>query len=60
MRKIAIIFSRDLCMRENTAQAAGVEFRRFAPKLCAQQTWGLLPKNPSGFLAVYIVRRLGA
>ena len=44
-----IIFSCDLCVRENTAQAASVEFRRFAPKLCAQQTWGPLSEKPGGF-----------
>jgi len=36
-KKIKIIFRRDLCVRENTAQAASVEFRRYTPKLCAQQ-----------------------
>ena len=36
-QKIKIIFRRDLCVRENTAQAASVEFRRYTPKLCAQQ-----------------------
>ena len=44
-----IIFSRDLCVRENTAQAASVEFRRFAPKLCAQQTAILLSEKSEGF-----------
>ena len=34
-----------MCVRENTSQAASVEFRRFAPKLCAQQTWGHLSEN---------------
>ncbi len=45
-----IIFSRDLCVRENTAQAASVQFRRFTPELCAQQTAILLPEKPKFFL----------
>ena len=44
-----IIFSRDMCVRENTAQAASVEFRRFTPELCAQQTAILLSEKPGGF-----------
>ena len=44
-----IIFSRDLCVRENTAQAASVEFRRFTPELCAQQTISLLSGKTGGF-----------
>ena len=44
-----IIFSRDLCVRENTAQAASVEFRRFTPELCAQQTAILLSGKTGGF-----------
>ena len=46
------IFSRDLCVRENTAQAASVEFCRIAAKLCAQQTWGPLSENPEGFSTI--------
>ena len=44
-----IIFSRDLCERENTAQAASVEFRRETPELCAQQPAILLSENPEVF-----------
>ena len=44
-----IIFSRDLCVRENTAQAASVKFCRVAAKLCAQQTAILLSEKPGGF-----------
>ena len=44
-----IIFSRDMCVRENTAQAASVEFLRMAQKLCAQQTASLLSEKPGGF-----------
>ena len=47
-----IIFSRDMCVRENTAQAASVEFLRTAQKLCAQQTASLLSENPKGFSTV--------
>ena len=36
-QRIEIIFSRDMCVRENTSQAASVEFLRTAQKLCAQQ-----------------------
>ena len=43
-----IIFSRDMCVRENTAQAASVEFCRVAAKLCAQQTAILLSENSKG------------
>ena len=41
--------ARDLCVRENTSQAASVEFWCSAPKLCAQQTAILLSENPEGF-----------
>ena len=44
-----IIFSRDMCVRENTAQAASVQFRRFTPELCAQQTAILLSEKPNFF-----------
>ena len=44
-----IIFSRDMCVRENTAQAASVEFRRFTPELCAQRPAILLSEKPGGF-----------
>ena len=44
-----IIFSRDMCVRENTSQAASVEFLRTAQKLCAQQTASLLSEKPEGF-----------
>ena len=40
-----IIFSRDMYVGENTAQAASVEFCRFAAKLCAQQPAILLSEN---------------
>ena len=36
-------------VRENTAQAASVEFLRTAQKLCAQQTVSLLSEKPEGF-----------
>ena len=49
-RKSEIIFSRDMCVRENTAQAASVEFRRFTSKLCAQQTVSLLSDKTGGFI----------
>ena len=39
----------DLCVRENTAQAASVEFCRIAAKLCAQQTAILLSGKTGGF-----------
>ena len=51
-QKIQIIFSRDMCMRENTAQAASVEFCRKSAKLCAQQTASLLSENPKDFSTV--------
>ena len=38
-----------MCVRENTAQAASVEFLRMAQKLCAQQTASLLSEKPGGF-----------
>ena len=44
-----IIFSRDMCVRENTSQAASVEFLRMAQKLCAQQTVSRLSEKPGGF-----------
>ena len=44
-----IIFSRDMCVRENTAQTASVEFCRVAAKLCAQQTAVLLSEKPKFF-----------
>jgi len=44
-----IIFSRDMRVRENTAQAASVEFLRHAQKLCAQQTGGLLAEKSKIF-----------
>ncbi len=48
-QKIQIIFSRDMCVRENTAQAASVEFCRKSAKLCAQQAASLLPEKSKGF-----------
>ena len=48
-QKIGIIFSRDMCVRENTAQAASVEFWAKGSKLCAQQTASLLLEKPGGF-----------
>ena len=48
-QRSSIIFSRDMCVRENTAQAASVEFLRMAQKLCAQQTASLLSEKPGGF-----------
>ena len=44
-----IIFSRDMCVRENTTRAASVEFLRMAQKLCAQQPAILLSEKPGGF-----------
>ena len=44
-----IMFSRDLCVRENTSQAASVEFCRVAAKLCAQQTVSLLSGKTGDF-----------
>ncbi len=59
-QKIKIIFSRDMCVRENTSQAASVEFVRHGrAKLCAQQTASLLSKNPEGFSTVSRGRRPG-
>ena len=48
-QKIETIFSRDMRVRENTSQAASVEFLRTAHKLCAQQAVSLLSEKPSGF-----------
>ena len=48
-RKMEIIFSRDMRVRENTAQAASVEFLRPAQKLCAQQIERLLAEKPKIF-----------
>ena len=48
-QKIESIFSHDMCVRENTSQAASVEFLRCAQKLCAQQTASLLSEKPGGF-----------
>ena len=48
-QKIQIIFSCDMCARENTAQAASVEFFRKSAKLCAQQTASLLSEKSKGF-----------
>ena len=47
--KLEIIFHRDMCVGKNTSQAAGVEFWCSAPKLCAQQTWGLLAEKTKFF-----------
>ncbi|MCI6226172.1 MAG: hypothetical protein MR622_03230 [Clostridiales bacterium] len=44
-----IIFSRGMRVRENTAQAASVEFLRPAQKLCAQQTGRLLAEKSKIF-----------
>ena len=58
-----IIFSRDMRVRENTTQAASVEFLRMAQKLCAQQTASLLSEKPGGFfdsLAPSDISRRGA
>ncbi|HCO50322.1 MAG TPA: hypothetical protein DIT21_02760 [Oscillibacter sp.] len=38
-----------MCVGKNTAQAASVEFCRFAAKLCAQQTAGPLSEKSKGF-----------
>ena len=48
-QKIEIIFSLDMCVRENTSQAASVEFLRTAHKLCAQQAVSLLSEKTGGF-----------
>ena len=52
-QKNEIIFSRDMCVRENTAQAASVEFRRITPKLCAQQAASLLSEKTGGFFDTF-------
>ena len=44
------IFGRDLCLDENTSQAASVEFvPRGGDKFCAQQTAKTCRKTPKGF-----------
>ena len=48
-QKNKIIFHRDMCVEKNTAQAASVQFRRFTPELCAQQTAILLSEKPKAF-----------
>ena len=48
-KKMKSIFGRDLCLDENTAQAASVEFVPPAgDKLCAQQTAKNLSESPEG------------
>ena len=48
--KIQIIFSRDMCVRENTAQAASVEFVRQRHTNYARSSLQVLcRKNPEGF-----------
>ena len=47
-QKNKIIFHRDMCVGENTSQAASVEFLRTAQKLCAQQPASLLSENSEG------------
>ena len=56
-QKIKIIFSRDMCVRENTSQAASVEFCRCAAKLCAQQAVSLLPEKTGVFFGSLKSRR---
>ena len=56
-QKIQIIFSRDMRVRENTSQAASVEFLRMAQKLCAQQTASLLSENSKGIFDSFNERR---
>ena len=48
-QKIKIIFSRDMCVRKNTSQAASVKFLRSAQKLCAQQTANFLLEKSANF-----------
>ena len=49
-QKIQIIFSRDMCVRENTAQAASVEFVRQRHTNYARSSLQVLcRKNPEGF-----------
>ena len=48
-QKNKIIFHRDMCVEKNTAQAASVQFRRFTPELCAQQTVSLLSGKTGDF-----------
>ena len=43
------IFGRDLCLDENTSQAASVEFVPVGGKLWAQQTAKICRKAPKGF-----------
>ena len=48
-----------MCVRENTSQAASVEFLRMAQKLCAQQTASLLSEKPEGFFDSFKAARWG-
>jgi len=48
-QKIQIIFHRAMCVRENTHQAASVEFCRCAAKLRTHQTASLLAEKPQIF-----------
>ena len=60
-KKIKIIFSRDMCVRENTSQAASVEFVRHGRTNYARsrlQTF--CRKNPEGFSTVSNARRFCA
>jgi len=47
--KIQIAFHRAMCVRENTHQAAGVEFCRCAAKFRTHQTASLLAEKPQIF-----------
>ena len=49
-QKIKIIFSRDMCVRENTSQAASVEFVRHGRANYARsRLQAFCRKNPEGF-----------
>ena len=55
-QKIKIIFSRDMCVRENTSQAASVEFVRHGRTNYARsRLQAFCRKNPKGFSTVSIL-----
>ena len=51
-QKIQIIFSRDMCVRENTAQAASVEFCRKSANYARSRLQAFCRKNPKDFSTV--------
>ena len=46
------IFSRDMCVRENTSQAASVEFCRLRQNYARSRLQAFCRKNPEGFSTV--------